>query len=181
MIITISGKPGSGKSTIAKMIAEKYKLKHYSTGSFFRERAKKLGISLKKFSEMAENSEEHDKEADEWQKNLGMNEDNFVIDGRLSHVFIKNAIRIYLDVNKEVGVKRIMDEKREDENPIDKLHAIHLWDHRVNSEHKRYTDYYGIDIHEPLQYDLSLNTSFLSKEEVLKKVCKFVDNFEVHN
>lgn len=44
MIITISGYPGSGKSTIADIIAKKLKLKRYSVGNFRRELAKKRGI-----------------------------------------------------------------------------------------------------------------------------------------
>ena len=33
MIITISGKPGSGKSTIAKIISDKFGIKNYSIGN----------------------------------------------------------------------------------------------------------------------------------------------------
>ena len=54
MIITISGKPGSGKSTIAKILAEKLKLKHYSAGDFRREKAKKLCLSLEEFNKLGE-------------------------------------------------------------------------------------------------------------------------------
>ena len=34
MIIAISGKAGSGKSTIAKLVAKKLGLKHFSSGDF---------------------------------------------------------------------------------------------------------------------------------------------------
>ena len=50
MIITISGTPGSGKSTVAKMIATKLGFKHYSTGDFMRQMAKERGISLEELS-----------------------------------------------------------------------------------------------------------------------------------
>ena len=133
MIITISGKPGSGKSSIAKMIAEKYKLKYYSTGEFFRTRAKEKNLSLKEFSTLAQKEREHDNETDKWQIELGKKEDNFVIEGRLGHKFIEKAVKIYLDVDKETGAERIMNEKRDGEIALDKSHAIHLWEHRIHS------------------------------------------------
>lgn len=176
MIITISGKPGSGKSTIAKMIKEKYNLNHYSTGDFFRKRAKELGISFKELTELSKNERHHDIETDNWQKNLGKTEDNFVIDGRLSHKFIEKAIKIYLDVNKEVGALRIMQEKRDEEHALDKEHALKLWQERVNAEHERYDKYYQINIHDLSHYDFVLDTSNLSKEEVFEKVCEFIDS-----
>ena len=175
MIITISGKPGSGKSSMAKMLSEKYNLKYHSTGDFFRSKAKEKGMSLKEYSILAEKEREHDKETDNWQTNLGKTEDNFVIDGRLSHRFIKKAIKIYLDIDKVEGSKRIMNEKREGEIMINKKQAIELWEHRVNSEHARYSKYYNIDIHHKGQYDLVLDTTKLTKDQVFEKLCEFVD------
>ena len=175
MIITISGKPGSGKSTIAKLLAEKYNLKRYSTGDFFRAKAKERGISLHEYSMLAEQSHEHDKETDSWQAELGKKENNFIIDGRLSHIYIPNAIKIFLDVSKEIGAERVMKEKREGEEAIDKKHALQLWETRIKSEQKRYHEYYKINHHDYSRYDFVLDTSNLTKEEVLEKISEFID------
>jgi len=175
MIITITGKPGSGKSSIAKMIAEKYNLKYYSTGEFFRNRAKEKNLNLKEFSILAQSEREHDNETDKWQTELGKKEDNFVMEGRLGHRFIKKAIKIYLDVSREVGAVRIMDEKREDEVALDKIQAIHLWEHRIASEHERYSKYYDMNLHDNTQYDFVLDTTNLSKQEVFEKLSQFID------
>lgn len=174
MIITISGKPGSGKSTIAKMLAEKYSLKRYSTGDFFRAKAKEKGLSLKEYSLLAEQTHEHDKETDLWQSELGKKEDNFIIDGRLSHIYIPNAIKIFLDVDKNTGAMRIMNEKREGEEAMDEKHALHLWGIRTNSEQKRFHEYYKINHHDYSQYDFVLDTSELTKQEVLDKISEFI-------
>jgi CMP/dCMP kinase len=176
MIITISGKPGSGKSSIAKMLALNYKLKHYSTGDYFRQRAKEKNLTFKEYTDLALKEKHHDNETDKWQEEIGKKEDNFIIDGRLSHKFILNAIKIYLDVNREVGAERIMKEKREEEIMLDFKHAIELWEHRVNSEHERYTNYYNTDIHDLTQYDFVIDTSNLSKKEVFEKIVLFVDS-----
>ncbi len=174
MIITISGKPGSGKSTIAKLLAEKFNLKRYSTGDYFRQKAKEKGLSLQDYSKLAEQTHEHDKETDLWQTELGKKEDNFIIDGRLSHVYIPNAIKIFLDVKKEVGAERIMKEKREGEEAMDFQQALHLWVTRTKSEQKRFHEYYKIDHHDNSQYDLVLDTTERTKQEVLDKISEFI-------
>jgi len=174
MIITISGKPGSGKSTIAKMLAEKYNLKKYSTGDFFRAKAREKGLSLHEYSVLAEQEAEHDNETDLWQTQLGKRENNFIIDGRLSHKFIPNAIKIFLDVDKNIGAMRIMNEKRDGEQAMDEKHALHLWEVRASSEQKRFHEYYKIDHHDFSQYDFVLDTSNLTKQEVLEKISGFI-------
>ncbi|MFO8015868.1 MAG: AAA family ATPase, partial [Candidatus Woesearchaeota archaeon] len=46
MKITISGKPGSGKSTVARLVAERLGLNHYSLGDMQREVAREKCISM---------------------------------------------------------------------------------------------------------------------------------------
>ncbi|MGZ6005361.1 MAG: nucleoside monophosphate kinase, partial [Candidatus Saccharimonadales bacterium] len=45
-IITIAGRPGSGKSTTAKMVASKLSFEHFSSGDLFRAIAKEWGIDV---------------------------------------------------------------------------------------------------------------------------------------
>ena len=46
MRITISGKAGSGKSTVAKLLSEKLNLRHYSIGDLMRAIADEKGLNL---------------------------------------------------------------------------------------------------------------------------------------
>ena len=53
MIITISGKAGSGKSTVAKSISQKLNLRHYSIGDLMRAMAREKKISLLELNKLA--------------------------------------------------------------------------------------------------------------------------------
>jgi len=46
MIITIGGEPGSGKSTVANIVAQKLGYKHYSTGDLRGEIAMRHGLTI---------------------------------------------------------------------------------------------------------------------------------------
>lgn len=178
MIITISGKAGSGKSTIAKIISKKLDLHHYSSGDFMRAIAKDKGLTLVELSRLAENETWVDKELDERQVNLGKKEDNFIIDGRLSWHFIPHSVKIYLDVTPEVAAKRIFGDKdnRKEEKIENFSDMVKKTKERTNSEKLRYKKYYGIDYHDKKHYDLVIDTSIISIDDVAKKIIEFIKN-----
>ena len=150
MIITISGTAGSGKSTVAKLVAEKLDLKHYSTGDFMRQIAKERNLSLEDLNRIAEGDRSIDTALDKRQQELGKNEDNFIIDGRLSFLFIPNSIKIFLDADiktraeriwKDIKIRGLRKEERADtlREIIDEVRK------REASEVKRYEKYYQIN------------------------------------
>ena len=54
MIITLNGDEGSGKTTIAKKIAEAVGYQRITTGEIFREMSKKRGLSLVEYLKLGE-------------------------------------------------------------------------------------------------------------------------------
>ena len=176
MIITISGALGSGKSTVAKILVEKFNLKHYSTGDFMREIAAKRGITLLELSKLAETDRSIDKELDNYQIQLGKDEDNFIIDARLGWHFIPNSIKIFLDVTDEEAAKRIFKEGRTDEKYNTDLNAtLENIKNRRASEIKRYQDYYNLNYYDHNNYDLVVDTTEIPAEEVAEKIIKFIE------
>ncbi|MFC1801306.1 (d)CMP kinase [Nanoarchaeota archaeon] len=173
MIITISGKPGSGKSTIAKLLAQKLNLKHYSTGDFMRKIAKDRGISLIELSEVAESDLSVDQEIDNYSENLGKTEDNFIIDTRLGFHFIPNSIKIFLDAELKVRAQRILKDKRVDE-PQNLEELEKEIQKREQSEIQRYQEYYHINHYDKNNYDLIIDSSNSNPEEIVKGILKFI-------
>jgi predicted cytidylate kinase len=176
MIITISGKPGSGKSTVAKIIAAKLGLNKYSIGDLRGKMALDRGITIDELNEVGEKEDFTDKKADEYQEKLGKDEDNFVIDGRLSYYFIPHSIKIFLDVDDYVGAQRIFSIKREDEEQEDSIEELkNRLSKRVESDHKRYQKYYSIDFEDKVNFDIIIDTTDISTEKTADKILSFIE------
>jgi len=173
MKITISGTPGAGKTVVAKDLAKRLKLKHYSIGKFMREIAKKKKYSLMRLSKLAEKSNIIDKELDK--KQIGLKyKNNFVIDGRVSFYFIPNSVKIFLDAKFLTRAKRIFNDNRKGEHFSDLLKTEEEIKERTHSERKRYKKYYGVDYLNKKKYDYVLDTTKLTTKEVTDKIIKFI-------
>ena len=177
MIITISGKAGSGKSTVAKAIAKEFKLKHYSIGDLMRKMAKERGISLLELGKKAEKDKNIDKELDKKQIELGKKEKNFVIDGRLTAFFIKKVdVKIFLDCDDWIRAKRILKDKRSHEKGKNMEEITRDIGKREESEMKRYKKYYKVDYCDKKLYDMVIDTSFTTVKEVVDDIKGFVSD-----
>lgn len=187
MIITISGDPGSGKSTAAKELAKKLGYKHYSGGDMRGLLAVERGMTIDELNKLGEKEGWTDKDIDDRIAKLGRDEDNFVIDSRLAWHFIKDdttrskkVIRIYLACDPCVAAERIFNARkteagREDE-PLYKsaAEAEKELKARVASDVKRYKKYYGIDHTDKKHYDLVLETSCITQEQAVEQALAFV-------
>ncbi len=161
MIITISGRPGSGKSTVSKLVAKKMNLKHYSTGDFMRLMASNRKLSLLELSKLAETDSSIDEELDERQRSLALNEDDFVIDARLAFYFIPFSFKVFLQVSEEVAANRISGRET-----LTKQEALEKTRERLNSEHKRYLDLYNVNYEDKKHFNLVINTDDKLPDEI---------------
>lgn len=179
MIISFSGSPGSGKSTVAKMLAEKLDWPRYYVGQMLRDIAKKHGMTLDEFFEVAKKDPKFDKEIDDFQKKLGETEDNFVIEGRTSFHFIPHSFKIYLECDLKKAAERVYSdiEKNKSRNELhtSKDGAYESLKAREEGDAARYKKMYGFDHRDKSNYDLIIDTTDLTPEEVFRKVLKEVN------
>ena len=181
MIISISGKPGSGKSTLGKMLAEKLDYKHYYVGGMRRLMARERGLTLEELNALGEREGWTDQQVDEYQKELAVREDNFVIEGRTSFYFIPESLKIFIDVGPEEGARRVYLELQDQKNTrneaknLDSIEAV-LESHkkRIASDTLRYKKYYDIDVGASSHYDLVLDTTDLTIAQAFEKLYAFV-------
>lgn len=170
MIITISGKAGSGKSTVARQLAKKLNLKHYSIGDMMREIAKERNISLHELSKLAEIDKTIDLTLDKKQIEL-RDKTDFIIDGRLTAYFLPFAnLKVFLDCKDRTRAERIMKENRHDEKSKGITELIKKIKQREQSERKRYKNLYKLDYYDRKLYDLLIDTTNLSTVQVIDKI-----------
>jgi predicted cytidylate kinase len=174
VIITISGTPGSGKSTVGQLLKEKLRINYVYSGQIFRELAKKYNMSLEEFGRYCENNENIDKELDEKQLNI-LKEGNVILEGRLAgwiaHKNNIKSLKIMLNADIEIRINRII--KREDGDFKQRLKEILK---REKSEEKRYKKYYNIDIKDTSIYDLIIDTSNKNPNEIHKIIVNKIES-----
>ncbi|TFG33283.1 cytidylate kinase [Candidatus Thorarchaeota archaeon] len=153
-VITIGGLHGTGKSSVADSIAQKFGLRRVSAGVIFRELAEERGLTLEEFSRIAEGDLDIDKLIDDTQKDAAK-KGNCIIDGQLAAWMAgeHSDLNILLIAPVEVRIKRIAARDGTDFE-FAKRETIA----REGSEKARYFEYYNVDISNLSIYDLILNT-----------------------
>jgi cytidylate kinase len=164
--ITISGTPGSGKSTVADLLHERLNLPYVYSGMIFRETAQKHGMSLEEFSRYCENHSDIDRELDDRQVEL-LQQGNLILEGRLAGWLAYRhhlpAFKIMLEADSTLRAQRIVNREQGD---VEERKREML--QREQSEKKRYETYYGIDLSDTTIYDLVIDTSDKTPEEIVE-------------
>jgi len=159
ILITIDGRSGAGKGTLAEHISDFMGIERYSAGDFFRNIAEEKGLSVEELSEKAD--KETDLEVDRRTFQKGLSE-NCVIESRISsHVMgDQSDLKIRLKADLDERSERVA--SRENLSERDARQRIIKRD-RDNKE--RYRDYYGINMDDLKIYDLIIDNTKLSIEE----------------
>ncbi|HCJ52535.1 MAG: hypothetical protein A2898_00900 [Candidatus Kerfeldbacteria bacterium RIFCSPLOWO2_01_FULL_48_11] len=183
MIISVSGKPGSGKSTVAEKLAAALGFERIYIGEMRREMARKKGMTLAEFNAWSETNSEGDKGFDEYIEKIGKERDNIVLESRTAFHFIPHSLKIFLEVSDEEGARRIWGAIQQQKQKRNEAPGLNNYEDvlssvkkRLQSDTKRYQQYYGLNIFEPSHYDLYLDATTLSPEIEFNQVLKFVES-----
>lgn len=170
MKITITGSLYSGKSCTAKEICKDLGLKLYSVGEIQRKLAEENGMSITDYNKFMD--ENHlDYKVDDRTREIGINEDNFIFDARLAWNFIPDSFKIYLHVNIDQAIERAMkDERGKAEHYENENEARKRIEERRSLEISRFKKIYNVNLSDKSNFDLVIDTSHLSMDEVVEKV-----------
>jgi cytidylate kinase len=142
--------------------------------------ARERGMTLKELNALGEREAWTDNDVDMFQKKIGETEDNCIIEGRTSFLFIPHSLKIFIDVKPRVGAERVFndlkksDERNEDTNLTSVDSVIESHANRIASDMKRYKHYYGINVYDTSQYDFVLDTSKLNIDQSFAALEAFV-------
>ena len=119
MIITIAGDPGSGKSTVGKLVAKNLGIPYFSLGDRRAEYAKELGLNLDELNAKSDLDPAIDQIFDDWQETLGEQKGDFVLDSLLGWHFYPSSIKIYLGLDSGKAAERIFTDRKQNETRAD--------------------------------------------------------------
>ena len=178
-IITVSGKPGSGKSSTSDKVAELLGYTRYSAGEEARKYIQQHKITLAQFNKKAEDDHSIDQMIDESLRNLRDQED-IVIDSRLGFYWIPESFKVYLDLDLDVATARIFRNIDQNESRQKSGEVANSMSEvsrhvraRLQNEQKRYSQLYGINPYDLSHYDLIVDTSNHSPQTVATTVFDF--------
>jgi cytidylate kinase len=187
IVICISGMAGTGKSTLAKRLARKYRLHYYSGGDALKELAGAEGCNVSvngwwetseglRFLERRRNDSKFDKAVDnkllEYAK-----QGNVLLDSWTMPWLLNKGFKIWLSASLEKRAERIV--KRDKISPKE---AIDVLREKEGNTETIYKKLYGFTLGKDFEpFHFILDTDNLNANEVYHVLCDVIDNLVFNN
>lgn len=171
-IISLGGELASGKGTVSKILMEKLNFGIYRNGDYFRKLAKDMGMDVTTFNEYVMNHVEIDKQIENSASEYAKTHDNFIIDARLGWYAVPESFKVYLKVDIDVAAKRaFFDELRKGTEKFATIEEQKAdMKKRYKIENERYWNVYGVRKEDESNYDIVIDTTKLTPEQVADKI-----------
>lgn len=175
MKITIFGNPGTGKSTVGKLLASKLGFEFKSSGNMFRAMAEEKGVSIYQFDSLSQTDPQYDIALDKMVEAYGKGNDNFVFESRLAWHFIPDSIKISLICEEGEAARRTaqrdnisLEEARENNNS------------RMATYLVRYPKCYPGLVYPPSDdtFDLIVDATSILPDEIVEKILAFIHQLD---
>lgn len=182
VVICISGMAGCGKSTLAKRIAYKYKMRYFSGGDALKALALEAGYKavdkgwweseegmkfLKKRTEVSSFDKKVDEKLLEW-----AGQGNVVLDSWTMPWLLKEGFKIWLEASPEIRARRISERDR-----ISAKGALVALKEKDAKTKAIYKELYGFNLGEDFSpFDLILDVDDLGSEEVFQAISLTIDH-----
>ncbi|HVM95787.1 MAG TPA: nucleoside monophosphate kinase [Candidatus Acidoferrales bacterium] len=174
MLITISGTPGSGKTTVARLLSRRLGIPHVYAGDLYRKEAERRGLSLEAFNRLTEVDHSVDRALDDKMAAYAR-QGGLVLEGRLAAFLALqekvDALKVWLTASDEVRAERVSQREGGD-----KLALLHVNDARQRSDAKRYREIYGFDLDDTSIYDLKLESDRESPEALAQRILEAAEH-----
>jgi len=182
VVICVSGMTGSGKSTVAKRLADKYGLDYFSGGNALKALAQDEGYNPDvtgwwetaeglRFLQQRMGDPAFDKRIDEKLLELA-EQGNVVLDSWTMPWLLKEGFKVWLEASFHVRAKRVMNR-----DSISIEEAVKALTEKDEQTRQLYKNLYGFDLGNDLSpFNLVLATDELEPDEVFHAVCLVTDH-----
>ena len=174
LLITVSGPPGCGATTLCTQLADAIGCPYISGGDIFRDLADKRGLTLTQLTAKAQESDELDRALDKRIQNIaekwGTANKPCVLESRPAGWIAGSRadLRVWLDAPVEVRKERVSGR----EETVAEMQI------REFSEAQRFDSYYEVDLDDREFYDVHLNTARWSKRSVFDIVRTAIEQYD---
>ena len=181
LVISVCGMAGSGKSTVARKLADKYHLKFFSGGDALKALALKEGFRPLDcgwweseeglhFLKMRRSDQRYDKQVDEELLEIA-DKGNVVLDSWTMPWLLKKGFKIWLEASVEKRAERIA--QRDKMSLVEALQALGDKESQTKMIYRRL---YGFRLGEDFEpFHFVLDTDNLSANEVFQVLCLVID------
>ncbi len=179
--ITISGQPGSGTSTIVKMLEEHFSWTSLNGGQVFRDEAEKRGMDLASFGKLCADDLSVDRMLDNELKARMISPDGPQIvesrlAGRWAHDLGIDCVRIWIEVTLEERARRIVN--REGGTIEQRLSEAK---NRSEIDQSRFSELYGINMSDLQPYSNIIHGDDLDSQSVFSEVINILEKRGIAN
>lgn len=173
-IISLSGELASGKGTVSKILMERLNYGVYRNGDYFRKLAQEMNMDVTTFNMYVENHPEIDRQIENSASEYAKTHENFIIDARLGWYAVPESFKVYLKVDIDVAAKRAFEDNlRKNSEKFDTIEEQKKdMQKRYQLENERYWNLYGVRKEDESNYDLVIDTTKLTPEQVADKIEK---------
>lgn len=170
VLITISGHPGSGTSTLVHLLCDRRGWTSLNGGDVFRTEAAGRGLPLEEFSRLCRDEPEVDRTLDDRLRHaMQMESGPEVIESRLAGWWADqlelDCIKVWLEVSTAERARRIVEREGGELSA-----ALERMNERMAADALRYDLLYSISLEDMSPYDLQLNTDSMQPDEVADAV-----------
>lgn len=169
MLITFSGHDGSGKTRVSQQVAERLGYDWWGMAEITRRFAAERGLTMVEYNELLREHPEMDRELDAFVASLAGRE-GLVVDARAAWHFLPESFKVFITAAPQVRAERALKGQRLGEEYASLEEAEKLLEKKIRVFQERLQDLYGIDVFDPENFDVVIDSSALTVDAVVERV-----------
>lgn len=181
MHITITGNLGSGKSTVCRILGDKYQFEVYSTGKVQRELASQMNMTTLELNQLMRTDKKYDKMIDDETARISRdnNDKDIIFDSRLAWHFVEKSFKVFVSVSLETAAQRVMNDQRGEVEKYSSFEeAKNLLTARADTERVRYKEIYNLNYMNYSNYNLVIDSTYCDQNRIAEIILQEAKEYE---